>query len=371
MPDPTAAAASDNAPAQTTPAQETPESGTPESNAPESNATVSNVPGKASGPGLGTRRRHRGKSAPVQRGDRVFGMLTKGSAIGMSVVVAAIGAFLVWRAVPALELNQVNFLTSSEWQTSDVTAMAFGVLDLFQLTVLVSVFALALAMPASLGIAIFLSRYAPRRLAGPLSYAVDLLAAVPSVVYGLWGLLVLAPALSPVATWLNTNLGWFPLFADGTGSVSGGGTVFTAGIVLAVMIMPVITGVTREVFAQTPKEHIEAAQALGATRWEVVRVAVLPFGKSGFVSASMLGLGRALGETMALYLILQTTSAQFGWSLFDSGATIASKIALGYAEFTDNTMAGAYIAAGLVLFALTFVVNAAARMIVARGRRTS
>lgn len=345
-------------------------------NATESSSSAPGAPGTGpsgtGGSGLaGKGGRRAGKSSPVQRGDRVFRVLTKGSAIGMSVVVAAIGAFLIWRAVPALELNQVNFLTSREWQTSDVTAFAFGVLDLFQLTVLVSVFALALAMPASLGIAIFLSRYAPRRLAGPLSYAVDLLAAVPSVVYGLWGLLVLAPALSPVATWLNSTLGWFPLFADGTGSVSGGGTVFTAGIVLAVMIMPVITGVTREVFAQTPKEHIEAAQALGATRWEVVRVAVLPFGKSGFVSASMLGLGRALGETMALYLILQTTSAKFGWSLFDSGATIASKIALGYAEFTDNTMAGAYIAAGLVLFALTFVVNAAARMIVARGRRTS
>lgn len=327
-------------------------------------------PGVEPHPEPGGHRRAK-KSATVQRGDRIFQWMTRGSAIAMIVVVVAIGAFLVWRAVPALRLNQVGFLTSRVWNTTDLSNFAFGVLDLFQLTVLVSAFALALAMPASLGIAIFLSRYAPRRVAGPLAYAVDLLAAVPSVVYGLWGLLVLAPALSPVAEWLNSAFGWFPLFATGSGSISGGGTVFTAGIVLAVMIMPVITGVTREVFAQTPKEHIEAAQALGATRWEVVRVAVLPFGKSGFISASMLGLGRALGETMALYLILQTTSAQFGWSLFDSGATIASKIALGYAEFTNNTQAGAYIAAGLVLFVLTFVVNAAARMVVARGRSTS
>ncbi len=131
------------------------------------------------------------------------------------------------------------------------------------------------------------------------------------------------------------------------------------------MILPVITAVTREVFVQTPTSHIEAALALGATRWEVVRTTIIPFGKSGYISGSMLGLGRALGETMALYLILRTTSQPFGWSLFDGGATIASKIALGYAEFNNNIQAGAYIAAGLVLFVLTFVVNAAARAVIA------
>ena len=170
---------------------------------------------------------------------------------------------------------------------------------------------------------------------------------------------------TPVAVWLNDTLGWFPLFADGSGSITGGGTIFTAGIVLAVMILPVITAVTREVFIQTPRSQIEAALALGATRWEVVRTTVIPFGKSGYISGSMLGLGRALGETMALYLILRTTSQAFGWSLFDGGSTIASKIALGYAEFNNDIQAGAYIAAGLVLFVLTFVVNAAARAVIA------
>ncbi|EME64968.1 MULTISPECIES: phosphate ABC transporter permease subunit PstC [Rhodococcus] len=308
----------------------------------------------------------RGDSKPLTRpGDRIFSSLASGSAVLISLIIAAIGVFLVWRAVPALQRNTVNFLTSREWVTQDIAEMSFGVLDLFQVTVLVSFFALVLAMPVALGIAIFLTSYCPARLKKPLAYVIDLLAAVPSIVYGLWGLLVLAPAIRPLATWLNESLGWFPLFASGSGSILGGGTIFTAGIVLAVMILPTIAAVSREVFVQTPTPHIEAALALGATRWEVVRTTVIPFGKSGYISGSMLGLGRALGETMALYLILRTTSQPFSWSLFDGGATIASKIALGYAEFNNDIQAGAYIAAGLVLFVLTFVVNAAARAVVA------
>ncbi len=162
---------------------------------------------------------------------------------------------------------------------------------------------------------------------------------MPSIVYGLWGLLVLAPpAIRPFAQWLNDSLGWFPLFADGSGSIIGGGTIFTAGIVLAVMILPTIAAVSREVFVQTPPvAQVEAALALGATRWEVVRTTVIPFGKSGYISGSMLGLGRALGETMALYMILRTTSQAFSWSLFDGGATIASKIALATPSSTTTS----------------------------------
>ncbi|MGF7122234.1 phosphate ABC transporter permease subunit PstC [Rhodococcus sp. TAF43] len=301
-------------------------------------------------------------------GDRIFGSLASGSAVFITLLVAAVGFFLIWRAIPALQRNEVNFLTSREWNTDNINSMAFGVLDLLQVTVMVSLVALVLAMPVALGIAIFLTEYAPKKVARPLAYVIDLLAAVPSIVYGLWGLLIFAPAIAPVAVWLNENLGWIPIFADGSGSIRGGGTIFTAGIVLAVMILPVITAVTREVFGQTPKAHIEAALALGATRWEVVRTTVIPFGKSGYISGSMLGLGRALGETMALYMILRTTSQAFSWSVFDSGSTIASKIALGYAEFNNNIQAGAYIAAGLVLFVLTFLVNAAARAAIA-GKR--
>jgi phosphate transport system permease protein len=311
------------------------------------------------------------KNAKVRIGDWIFRVLAEGSGVLIVVIIAAIGAFLLWRAVPALTRNEENFfLYGGNWITTDTSAMHFGILDLLQVTVFVSVFALLLAMPVALGIAIFLTQYAPRRVASPLAYMVDLLAAVPSIIYGVWGLYVLAPAIKPFAMWLNTNLDWLFLFKTGNASVAGGGTIFTAGIVLAVMILPIITAVTREVFVQTPRGQIEAALALGATRWEVVKTTVLPFGLSGYISGAMLGLGRALGETIALLIILRGTQQAFGWSLFDAGYTFASKIAAAASEFNDQYKAGAYIAAGLVLFILTFVVNSLARAAVA-GRSKS
>ncbi|BBY24453.1 phosphate ABC transporter permease subunit PstC [Mycobacterium stomatepiae] len=313
------------------------------------------------------------KGVQSRFGDRIFRKLAETSAVLIAVVVIAIGGFLLLRAIPALKRNQENFFTyRGSWVTTNTSAMHFGILDLLQVTVLISVFALIVAMPVALGVAIFLTQYAPRRLAGPLAYTVDLLAAVPSIIYGVWGLYVLAPQLRPVATWLNQSLGWFFLFADGTASAGGGGTIFTGGIVLAVMILPLITAVTREVFVQTPHEQIEAALALGATRWEVVTTTVLPFGRSGYVSGAMLGLGRALGETVALLIILRGTQQAFGWSLFDGGSTFATKIAATAWEFNDRFKAGAYIAAGLVLFVLTFVIDAVARGALAgirKGRR--
>lgn len=305
--------------------------------------------------------------ARVRVGDRVFRALAEGSGVLVIALIAAIGIFLVWRAVPSLARNDANFLTyGGNWVTTDTAHMKFGIADLLQVTVFVSLFALVLAMPVALGIAIFLTQYAPRRIGGPLGYMVDLLAAVPSIIYGVWGLYVLAPVIKPLALWLNNHLGWLFLFKTGSASVAGGGTIFTAGIVLAVMILPIVTAVAREVFAQTPPGQIEAALALGATRWEVVKTTVLPFGMSGYVSGAMLGLGRALGETIALLIILRGTQAAFGWSLFDGGYTFASKIAAAAAEFNDQYKAGAYIAAGLVLFILTFLVNSAARAAVSR-----
>ena len=302
-----------------------------------------------------------GNTRPVL-GDRVFRMLSRGCALLIIVLIAAIGGFLLLRAIPALQRDRENFFSyRGNWVTTDTSAMHFGIFDLLQVTVLVSVFALLLAMPIALGVAIFLTQYAPRRLAGALAYTVDLLAAVPSIVYGVWGLLVLAPRLRPVAMWLNQTMGWCVFFATGNTSVAGGGTIFTAGIVLAVMILPIIAAVTREVFVQTPHDEIEAALALGATRWEVVRTTVLPFGRSGYVSGAMLGLGRALGETVALLIVLRGTQTAFGWSLFDGGSTFATKIAGTASEFNDQYKAGAYIAAGLVLFLLTFVIDALAR----------
>ena len=310
-------------------------------------------------------------NAKVRIGDRIFRGLSEGSGVLIIALIAAIGLFLVWRAVPALGRNDANFFTyGGNWVTTDTAHMKFGILDLLQVTVFVSLFSLILAMPVALGIAIFLTQYAPRRVSGPLGYMVDLFAAVPSIIYGVWGLYVLAPVLKPLAMWLNANLSWIFLFDTGNASVAGGGTIFTAGIVLAVMILPIITAVSREVFVQTPRGQIEAALALGATRWEVVRTTVLPFGLSGYISGAMLGLGRALGETIALLIILRGTQKAFGWSLFDAGYTFASKIASAASEFNDQYKAGAYIAAGLVLFILTFVVDSAARAAVAgRGAR--
>ncbi len=303
-------------------------------------------------------------------GDRLFRRLSQSSGVLIVVVIIAIGAFLLLRAIPALQRDKENFFTfGGNWVTTDTSAMHFGILDLLQVTLLVSLFALALAMPIALGVAIFLTQYAPRRVAGPLAYMVDLLAGVPSIIYGVWGLYVLAPQLRPIATWLNQAMGWCFLFATGNASVAGGGTIFTAGIILAVMILPIITAVTREVFVQTPQDQIEAALALGATRWEVVNTTVLPFGRSGYISGAMLGLGRAMGETVALLIILRGTQAAFGWSLFDGGSTFATKIAATASEFDDRYKAGAYIAAGLVLFLLTFVVDAMARRAVAGNRR--
>jgi phosphate transport system permease protein len=302
----------------------------------------------------------------ASRGDRLFHGLSEGSGVLIVVLIAAIGVFLLVRAIPALARDKENFFTyGGNWVTTNTSAMHFGIFDLLQVTVFAALFALILAMPVALGIAIFLAQYAPRRIMGPLAYLVDLLAAVPSIIYGVWGLYVLAPRLRPIATWLNEHLGWVFLFATGNASVSGGGTIFTAGIVLAVMILPIITAVTREVFIKTPQSHIEAALALGATRWEVVKTTVLPFGRSGYISGAMLGLGRALGETVALLIILRGTQAAFGWSLFDGGYTFATKIAATASEFNNQYKAGAYIAAGLVLFLLTFVVNAMARASVA------
>ena len=283
----------------------------------------------------------------------------------MTIVVAIllIAVFLLIRAIPALRANHANFFTSAEFNTTDPTKLAFGIRDLFMVTVLSSVSALVLAVPIAVGIAVFLTQYSPKRLARPFGAIVDLLAAVPSIIFGLWGIFVLAPKLQPVAAFLNRNLGWFFLFEKGNVSLAGGGTVFTASIVLSVMILPIITSVSREVFRQTPNIQMEAAQALGATKWEVVRMTVLPFGRSGVIAASMLGLGRALGETVAVLIILRSAARPGDWSLFDGGYTFASKIASAAAEFSEPLPTGAYISAGFALFVLTFIVNALARAI--------
>ena len=331
----------------------------PGSSSPEDGITDSGAPapGGAPGPSRGASR----------RGDRIFEGLATGSGAFVVVVIAAIGIFLLLQAIPALAANKDNFFASRAYLTDSPTDLHFGILDLLEVTVEVSVFALVLAMPVGLGIALFLTQYAPARLARPFAYLVDLLAAVPSIIFGLWGILVLAPVINPFAVWLNAHLGWIWLFAHGNVGPELGSNLFTAGIVLAAMLLPIITAITREVFSRTPRTLIEGALALGATKWEVIRTTVLPFGKAGYISASMLGLGRALGETIALLVILSSSAKAFGGSLFDGGYTFASKIAASFAELNNPLAAGAYIAAGLVLFLFTFAVNAAARWVINRG----
>lgn len=296
-------------------------------------------------------------------GERLFRTLTLSAGTTIVAAIGLIAVFLLIRAIPALRANHANFFTSAEFSTGSAATLAFGIRDLLMVTVLSSVFALALAVPVSIGIAVFLTQYAPARLSRPFGVIVDLLAAVPSIIFGLWGIFVLAPMLRPLTVFLNHHLGWLFLFKKGNVSLVGGGTIFTGGIVLAVMILPIVTSVSREVFRQTPFPHIEAALALGATKWEVVRMTVLPYGRSGVIAASMLGLGRALGETVAMLIILRAAPRPGNWSLFDGGYTFASKIASAASEFSAPLPTGAYISAGFALFVLTFVVNAAARAV--------
>lgn len=289
-------------------------------------------------------------------GDRVFSAGARGAGILILLVLAGVAVFLAYEAWPAITAP-AREIPGGDGLVSYVLPLAFG-------TLLSATLALVIATPLAVGIALFISHYAPRRLAQGLGYVVDLLAAVPSIIFGLWGLTVLAPRVAGLSLWLEENLGFVPLFA-GPASATGR-TMLTVSIVLAVMILPIITAVAREVFLQTPRLHEEASLALGATRWEMIRMSVLPFGRSGVISAAMLGLGRALGETMAVAIIL-SPSGGVTLNLIGQGnpSTIAANIALQFPESTGvavNTL----IASGLVLFLLTLAVNMTARWIVSR-----
>jgi phosphate transport system permease protein len=303
-------------------------------------------------------------------GDRLFGGAARGAGLLVIALVTLIAVFLMSQALPALARNKVNFLTSTQWNV-DGTPLQFGIANLLWVTVLSSVIAMVIAVPFGVGVALFITQYAPRWLSRPAATLVDLLAAVPSIVYGLWGLQVLGPHMHGLQAILLKLFGWFPLFKD-TG-VDAGSTILTVAVVLSIMVLPIVTALSREVFAQTPTSHKDAALALGATRWEMIRTAVLPFGKPGVISASMLGLGRALGETVAVMIILSALAdgSTWSWSMFNGGETFASKIANNAAEFDSPQKAGAFLAAGLVLFLLTFVVNAIARVVIERRKAFS
>jgi len=292
-------------------------------------------------------------------GDTVFAGAALVGGLLILVALAAVAIFLILQSLPAFAAKPGDITSTGAFPNfwAYVVPLVFG-------TIWAALLALLFAVPFSIGIALFISHYAPRRLARGLGAIIDLLAAVPSVVYGAWGIYVFAPFLQPFYAFLTSKLGWFPLFS-GPASATGR-TILTVALVLAVMITPIITALSREIFLQTPRLNEEAALALGATRWEMISMAVLPFGRAGIVSASMLGLGRALGETLAVAMVLSpSVVVSFFLLRSENPTTIASNIALNFPE-AFGTGVNVLIATGLVLFVITFVVNAASRAIVGR-----
>ncbi|WP_406343329.1 phosphate ABC transporter permease subunit PstC [Streptomyces sp. NBC_00648] len=323
---------------------------------------TTNPPPPPAAPEPALRRKSTGRA-----GDKVFLGLSRGSGILLLVLMASIAVFLSVRAGMAISKDEGNFLTTFDWDPA-AQKPVFGIAVLLFGTVVSSIIAMVIAVPIAVGIALFISHYAPRKLAAPLAYVVDLLAAVPSIIYGIWGALVLVPYLEGLNSWLDEYLGWTYVFEKTEVGVAR--SLFTVGILLAIMILPIVTSVSREVFLQVPRMNEEAALALGATRWEVIRMSVLPFGRSGIISASMLGLGRALGETMAVATVLSPSYLISLHLLNPGGGTFAQNIA---AKFDEANQLGrdALIASGLVLFVLTLLVNGAARLIIARRKEYS
>jgi len=296
--------------------------------------------------------------------DRIFRWLLTVAA----VVVPVLLGFLVWElwigARPAVHAFGLDFITSSTW---DPVAERFGALPLIYGTLLSSFVALLIAVPLSLGVAIFLTEFAPMRLRQPIAFVIGLLAAIPSVVYGLWGIFVMIPLLrSSVYPFLERVLGFLPFFK---GPVYGP-SMLSAGIILAIMVMPYIMSVSREVLLAVPGSQREAALALGATRWEAVRTAVLPYARSGIIGAIILGLGRALGETMAVTMLIGNRH-DISASLFAPGYTMAAAIANEFAEAVGDMHLAALAYVALVLFVVTVLVNAGARLLIWRVARGS
>lgn len=306
------------------------------------------------------------RPATVRRaGDTIFQTISTTSGALILAILAAVFVFLLAQGAPALveplgsrAPDNYRQAAGGFWQY--VAPLAFG-------TIWASLLAMLLALPVGIGVALFISHFGPRRFAGPFGFIVDMLAAVPSVVFGLWGIIVLAPIAGPLYKWLNEYLAWFPLFSGNV--VPSGRNLMTAAIVLAIMILPIITSLSREIFKQTPRLHEEASLALGATRWEMCKQAVFPYASSGVFASGILALGRALGETMAVAMVLSGTGAvSFQVLTAQNPTTIAASIAQNFPEahgMNSNTL----IASGLVLFAITLAVNSLGRFIIARNNK--
>ncbi len=299
--------------------------------------------------------------------DRTFFAAARTAAMSTLTVMALIGLFLAIGAAPALKEAGPSFFTENEWLPETGT---FGIASLLWGTVVIALFALAVAVPVGFGAALFISEYAPRSLKGPLVTLVDLMAAVPAIVYGMWAFFFLQGQLLAVAKWLSGLLGGIlpPFKVDNPDTLSSfTSSAFIAGVAVGVVILPTITSVMREVFAQAPAGEREGAIALGATKWGMIRTVVLPFGRSGIVGGIILGLGRALGETIVVLLVI-SPSFDFTTHPLQSGTnSIAAHIAGRYSESSGVAMSG-LLAAGLVLFAFTLVINTLAGIVVSRSR---
>jgi phosphate ABC transporter permease protein PstC len=303
--------------------------------------------------------------SPLQRlPDRALRWGLTGLAVA---ILGLIGFFFVRLYVesnPAFSrFGFFGFVFSNDW---DVSRSHFGALPLLVGTLITSATALLIGVPVAVASALYVTELCPRRLRAPLTAMVELLAAVPSVVYGLWGFFFLVPKLRPAEQWFSDTFSFLPF----VGGPVAGPNYFIAGLILAIMILPIVSAISREVIATVPADHKEAALALGATRWEMIRTAVLPYSRAGITGAAMLGLGRAIGETIAVTIVIGNAPA-IGKQLFDQGYTLAAVIANEFGEAASDPLhRAALIAAGLVLFVLTLVVNLVARGFVVRAGRS-
>jgi phosphate transport system permease protein len=281
------------------------------------------------------------------------------------LILAAIAFSTIQKAWPAFSSEGLDFITTNNWVPNDND---FGALALIYGTVLVSGIALVIGVPLSIGIALFVTEVSPRRMRRPIIYVIDLLAAVPSVVYGLWGILVLAPELDKLYTDIADAVSGIPILDTlFNGDPISGRSFMTAGLILAIMITPIVTSIARETFATVPQSQKDGAYAMGATRWEMIRAAVFPHSRSGVTAGILLGFGRAIGETIAVALVIGG-SIRITAELFSSGDTMASNIVNGYGEAT-GTYQAALIGLGVVLFVLTIVIGIIARSIISRSER--
>ncbi|GAA4924333.1 phosphate ABC transporter permease subunit PstC [Stackebrandtia albiflava] len=297
--------------------------------------------------------------------DRVFGGASYGAGLLVLGVLALILLSTTWEALPAFQHSGFDFIFGQRWAPNNPDLPLFGTLTFLYGTAVSSLLALLIAVPVSIGIALFLTELAPRWLRVPAVTVIDLLAAVPSVVFGLVGILVIAPAALPLYQWIHDLVVNVPVLGSVFGPAVNGNTFATAGVILAVMVIPIITSISREVFDTVPVADKQAAYALGATRWEMIKGAVFPHSFAGLVGAAMLGLGRAMGETIAVTLVIGG-STQIAANLFASGNSMAAVIAQQWGE-ASGLHTSALIGIGVVLFAMTVLVNYSARVIVRRA----